>query len=130
MRYRFDRFELDCERFCLRAEGDEIHVEPLVFDLLRFLVEHAGQVVTRDLIIENVWDGRIVSEATVSSCIKSARKALDDNGRSQTYIRTIHGRDSDASSVGVGRPIGGRAELVGRRITLAPTVILPRRYAV
>jgi TolB-like protein/tetratricopeptide (TPR) repeat protein len=92
MRYRFDRFELDAEQFVLREGGAELHVEPLVFDLLRFLVAGAGQVLTRDAIIEHVWKGRIVSDATVSSCIKSARRVLCDTGQRQTYIRTIRGR--------------------------------------
>lgn len=92
MQYRFDQFLLDTELFSLRAEGTEIHVEPLVFDLLRFLITHEGQVVTREAIIAHVWKGRIVSDATVSSCIKSARKAVGDTGERQTYIRTIRGR--------------------------------------
>jgi len=79
MRYRFDQFELDTERFLLRAGDGEVHVEPLVFDLLAYLVERAGQVVTRDAIIDHVWKGRFVSDATVSSCIKSVRKALGDS---------------------------------------------------
>ena len=92
MRYRFDRFELDTKHFSLSADGIDIHVEPLVFDLLHFFVEHAGQVVTREAIIEHVWQGRFVSDATVSSCIKSARKALGDSGEHQSFIRTIRGR--------------------------------------
>lgn len=92
MRYRFDRFALDTELYSLRAEGAEIHVEPLVFDLLRFLIEREGQVATRESIIAHVWNGRAVSDATVSSCIKSARKALGDTGESQRYIRTVRGR--------------------------------------
>ena len=92
MRYRFDRFELDTLQFTLRSGANDIHVEPLVFDLLRFLVERAGEVVTRDIIVEHVWHNRFVSDATISSCIKSARKALGDDGRNQVFIRTIRGR--------------------------------------
>lgn len=92
MRYRFDQFELDTEQFSLRASGANIHVEPLVFDLLRFFVESRGHVLSREAVIERVWKGRFVSDATVSSCIKSARKALGDSGESQTYIRTLRGR--------------------------------------
>jgi DNA-binding winged helix-turn-helix (wHTH) protein len=92
MRYRFDEFELDTEQFSLHMGTDPVHVEPLVFDLLSYFVERVGQVVTRDAIIEHVWKGRFVSDATVSSCIKSARKALGDSGEQQTYIRTIRGR--------------------------------------
>jgi TolB-like protein/tetratricopeptide (TPR) repeat protein len=92
MRYRFDQFELDTEQFSLRAEGTAVHVEPLVFDLLCFFVERVGQVVLRETIIEQVWKGRFVSDATVSSCVKSVRKALGDSGQNQTYIRTVRGR--------------------------------------
>src|SRR5258706_10436966 len=92
MRYSFDQFELDTEHFLLQANAAEIHVEPLVFDLLSFLVERSGQVVSRAAIIENLWKGRSVSDATVSSCIKSVRRALGDSGQAQTYLRTIRGR--------------------------------------
>jgi TolB-like protein/DNA-binding winged helix-turn-helix (wHTH) protein len=92
MRYRFHEFELDTDRFSLVRGGAGIHVEPLVFDLLCFLVQNAGRVLTREAIITQVWKGRCVSDATVSSCVKSARKALGDSGQSQTYIRTVRGR--------------------------------------
>lgn len=92
MRYRFDRFELDTEHFRLQTPDGPVHIEPLVFDLLSFLVKRAGQVVTREAIIEHVWQGRFVSDATVSSCIKSVRKALGDTGQTQQYLRTIRGR--------------------------------------
>lgn len=92
MLYRFGNFELDTETFELRCEGSARHVEPLVFDLIRFLAENPGRVVSRREIVEQVWGGRIVSDATVSSCIKSARRALGDSGDSQNYIRTIRGR--------------------------------------
>ncbi|MFX8883384.1 winged helix-turn-helix domain-containing protein, partial [Acinetobacter baumannii] len=45
-----------------------------------------------DEIIEKVWDSRIVSDAAISSRIKSARQALGDDGRSQRFIRTVHRR--------------------------------------
>jgi TolB-like protein/tetratricopeptide (TPR) repeat protein len=92
MRYRFDQFELDTEQFSLRAQGGAIHIEPLVFDLLHFFVERMGQVMSRDAIIEHVWKRRFVSDATVSTCIKSVRRALGDSGQNQTYLRTIRGR--------------------------------------
>lgn len=92
MLYRIDNFELDMDKFELRHEGAACHVEPLVFDLIRYLAENAGRVVSRDDIIEHVWQGRIVSDTTVSSAIKSARKALGDTGENQTYIRTVRGR--------------------------------------
>lgn len=95
MIYRFGPFELDPARFELRKDGVAQHAEPLVFDLLCYLARHPGRVMTRDEIIEAVWQGRIVSDATVSSCIKSARKALGDTGDrddSRRYIETVRGR--------------------------------------
>lgn len=92
MIHRFDDFELDTDRFELRHAGQVRHVEPRVFDLIHYLSARAGQVVDRDTIIEGVWGGRIVSDATISSAIKSARQALGDNGGSQNYIETVRGR--------------------------------------
>lgn len=92
MIYRFGNFELDRSAFTLCDGGEAVHVEPLVFDLIVFFAESAGRVVTREEMIDSVWKGRIVSDATVASCIKSARKALGDSGTVQNYIRTVRGR--------------------------------------
>jgi TolB-like protein/DNA-binding winged helix-turn-helix (wHTH) protein/tetratricopeptide (TPR) repeat protein len=92
MIYRFDGYEVDTERYELRFGGTVQGVEPLVFDLILFLVRNANRVISRDEVVEHVWDGRVVSEATISSCIKSARKALGDSGESQSRIRTVRGR--------------------------------------
>ena len=92
MRYQFDEFELDADRYELRRSGVAQHVEPLVFDLMVFFAANAGRIVGRDEIVERVWQGRAVSDATISTCIKSARRALGDSGDSPSYIRTIRGR--------------------------------------
>ncbi|MFC7476600.1 winged helix-turn-helix domain-containing tetratricopeptide repeat protein [Dankookia sp. GCM10030260] len=92
MLYRFDAFELDTGRYALRRDGAPCHVEPLVFDLLVFLLRNPGRVLGREEIVEQVWQGRAVSEATISSCVKAARRALGDSGEDPTYIRTVRGR--------------------------------------
>ena len=92
MRYRFGDFELAPERYELRLNSVLLRVEPLVFDLILFLVSHAGWVVSRDEVVEKVWQGRMVSEATIDGCIKSARRILGDSGDKQNYIRTLRGR--------------------------------------
>ncbi|MES9986299.1 MAG: winged helix-turn-helix domain-containing protein [Candidatus Thiodiazotropha endolucinida] len=56
------------------------------------LVQHPEQLFTREQLIEQVWHGRLVSDTTISTCVKGARKALNDSGSSQTYIRTVRGR--------------------------------------
>lgn len=92
MTYIFGAFRLDTDRYELSEDGAAVHVEPLVFDLLTLLVANAGAVVDRDRMIETVWNGRIVSEATLSTAVKSARRALGDSGGSQAYIETVRSR--------------------------------------
>ena len=92
MRYRFGPYELDTSQVELRADGARRPVEPQVFALLALLVENRERLVSRDELIEKVWDGRVVSDAALASRVKSARRALGDDGTAQRYIRTIHGQ--------------------------------------
>ena len=92
MAFRFGPFELDADRFELRRDGARLAVEPQVVSLMLLLVDNRHRLVTRDEIIQAVWNGRIVSEAALSSRIKSARQALGDDGQQQRMIRTIHGK--------------------------------------
>lgn len=92
MIYRFDDFQIDEARFELSRDGIVRAVEPLVFDLIRYLVGNPNRVISRDEIIDAVWKGRIVSDATISGCVKSARRALDDSGDGQYFIKTVRGR--------------------------------------
>ena len=89
---KFSDIQLDCERFELRQNGQLISVEPLIFNLLTFLAQHSGRVFSRDALIDQIWNGRVVSDSTVSSAIKSARKVLGDDGKKQRFIQTVHGR--------------------------------------
>lgn len=90
--YRFADFELDLARVELRARGAVLPLEPQVFALLTLLVENRDRLVSRDEIIEKVWDNRVVTDAAVASRIKSARRALGDDGTRQRFIRTLHRR--------------------------------------
>ncbi len=90
--YRFGRFELDLARAELRADGEAQPLEPQVFAVLALLVESGDRLVSRDELVEKVWDGRVVSDSAVASRIKSARRALGDDGKAQRFIKTIHGR--------------------------------------
>lgn len=92
MIYLFDEFALDRSRVELRRAGDLVPVEPQVYALILLLAENRERLVTRDEIIEKVWDGRIVSDSALDSRVKSARRALGDDGRTQRFIRTIHGQ--------------------------------------
>ncbi len=92
MIHRFDGFELDRSKVELRRDGEVIPLEPQVFALLALLAENHERLVTRDEIIEKVWDGRVVSDSALDSRIKTARRALGDDGKAQRFIRTVHGQ--------------------------------------
>src|SRR6185437_11974597 len=87
--YRFEDFVLDSGRRELRRDGALVPVEPQVFDLLAFLIEARDRVVSRDDLLEAVWHGRIVSEATISSRVNAARAAIGDSGAEQRLVRTL-----------------------------------------
>jgi len=92
MIYRFAQFELDLARAELRADGMPCTLEPQVFALLALLVENRERLVSKDELVEKVWDGRIVTDAAIASRVKSARQALGDDGKAQRFIRTVHRR--------------------------------------
>lgn len=89
MQFRFGDCLLDPARRELRLNGAAVTVEPQVFDLIEFLVRQRDHVVSRDALIENVWNGRIVSESTLATRINAARKAIGDDGARQALIKTI-----------------------------------------
>ncbi len=111
MIYGFGDFELDSRAVELREAGAPVAVEPQVFALILLLVENRERMVSKDEIIEKIWDGRIVSEAALTSRVKSARQALGDDGKAQKYIRTVHGKGfrfaAEARALGL-RPASAR----------------------
>lgn len=92
MIFAFDAWELDTEQFELRHRGRSEPLEPKAFDLLHLLVDEAGRVVCRKQLVDRLWDGSAVSDAAIATVVKSARKALGDDGRSQRYIQTVRSR--------------------------------------
>ncbi len=90
--YRFDNCTLDTETYQLSLAGRPVPVEPLVFDLLVYLIEHRSRVVSRDELLENLWKGKVVTDAALGARLKDARKAVGDSGDRQAVIKTVHGR--------------------------------------
>jgi pimeloyl-ACP methyl ester carboxylesterase len=89
MIYEFADCVLDETTHRVLRAGEPVHVEPQVFDLLVALARVAPGMLSYDDMIEQVWQGRIVSDATLSARISSARTAVGDSGKAQTVIRTI-----------------------------------------
>lgn len=88
----FGNHTLDTKLFALRRDGQPHPVEPLVFNLLLYLVQHRDRIVTRQELLDALWAGKVVSESTLSSCIKAARHAIGDTGEEQGCIATLHRR--------------------------------------
>ncbi len=84
--------EIDLRRQELRRNGEIVHLEPQVYDLLVHLVKNRDRVVSKDELFDTIWSGRIVSEAALSSRINAARKGIGDDGGRQHLIKTIHRR--------------------------------------
>jgi TolB-like protein len=89
VQYTFEDYVLDPERRELTRGAEAVSVGPQVFDLLLYLVRNREHVVSKDDLLDGVWDGRIVSESTLTSHINAARKAVGDNGQEQRLIRTV-----------------------------------------
>ena len=144
MIYRFGQFELDLAAVELRADGKAVNLERQVFGLLALLIENSERLVSKDEIIEKVWDGRIVTDAAVASRVKSARAALGDDGKSQQFIKTIHGQGyrfvaqarafRGPTAAAAAEPAAGKeasvAELVQRldRLSRPSLAVLPFRF--
>ena len=92
MRLRFGDYELDTVGFELRCQGKVLPVEPQVFDLLAYISQHRDRIISRQELLDNLWAGKVVSESTLSSCIKAARKAVGDDGQKQHCIATLNRR--------------------------------------
>jgi TolB-like protein len=89
VKFIFANHVLDTSRQELSCGGKGVPVEPQVFDLLLYLVENRDRVVSKDDLFENIWEGRFVSESTLTSRINAVRKAVGDSGRDQRLVRTI-----------------------------------------
>jgi DNA-binding winged helix-turn-helix (wHTH) protein len=62
-----------------------------VCDVLAYLGQHRGSVVSKQELLEHVWPDQYISEATLSGCVMAARKAVGDSGPAQQVIQTLHG---------------------------------------
>jgi DNA-binding winged helix-turn-helix (wHTH) protein len=81
---QFGAYTLDTARREFRGDGALVHVEPQVFDVLSYLAGNRNRVLSKDEILDAVWQGRIVSKATLSSRINAARRAIGETGEQQS----------------------------------------------
>jgi pimeloyl-ACP methyl ester carboxylesterase/DNA-binding winged helix-turn-helix (wHTH) protein len=91
MVYTFETCQLDPARFELRRAGVAVHVEPQVFEVLVYLVAHRDRVVPKTELLDVIWGDRFVSDSTLTSRLKAARRAIGDDGQDQRLIATVRG---------------------------------------
>ena len=92
MLYRIENIKIDTLNFDITIDEVTVAVEPQVFDLIVYLMTHRNRLVTRNELFDDIWSGKVVSDESLSTHIKKARKVLGDDGKQQTLIKTIHGR--------------------------------------
>src|SRR5258708_12447042 len=85
--FRFQSFTLDLERLCVRGPSGQVDVRRKSCYVLRYLIEHAGRVVTKEELIRAVWPDVTVGDESLTQCISEVRRALDDER--QRIIRTV-----------------------------------------
>jgi len=92
MSFLFGEFELDASTFKLRKGGQEIALQPKVFDAIRYLVENSDRVVPKEELLDALWPGEHVNDTAVPWTISRARKVLCQNADDDYPIETVRGR--------------------------------------
>ena len=89
LRYLFEEYAFDTDRRELHRGVDVVSVAPQVFDLLDYLIRNRERVVSKDDLINAVWDGRIVTDAALTTRLNVARTVIGDSGSEQRLIKTL-----------------------------------------
>jgi DNA-binding winged helix-turn-helix (wHTH) protein/tetratricopeptide (TPR) repeat protein len=125
--YAFGEYELDAGGFVLRRGDAELPLQPKVFDVLCYLIEQRGRIVTKAELLDKLWPNEFVNEAVVTWSISHIRRAFGQERAAKTPIETVHGRGyrftatvtaQDAPSTPA-KPISSTAAFVGRERVLA-----------
>ena len=92
MPYHFGPFRLDLDNASLWQGDTQLTLRPKTFDLLAHLVRHAGELVTKDELLEAVWPDTVVSDSVLTASMSELRKVLGETAREPQYIATVHRR--------------------------------------
>jgi Tol biopolymer transport system component len=87
--YKFGKFRLDADEKLLHDGKSNISLSPKVFEMLLLFVESDAKLISKDDLIEKIWDGSFVEESNITFTIRQLRKILDDDARAPKYIQTI-----------------------------------------
>src|SRR5262252_7415474 len=89
--YSFAEFELDAARRVLLKRGKPVALKPKALDLLLTLIEHRGEILNKDELLEKVWAGQFVEEGNLTVHISALRKALGEKKKDHHFIVTVPG---------------------------------------
>jgi len=87
--YKFGNFTFGVKEYNLKKGNKELYLRPKTYETLLYLIEHHGKLVKKDEIIDSVWSGTIVTENTLTQCIKEIREKLEDDSANPKYIKTV-----------------------------------------
>jgi len=90
--FRFDEFQLDSLARTLRRREEIVTLNRRAFDVLLYLVQNPGRVLTRDELLKNVWPDTFVDENSLAQSISALRRALEEKPGDNNYIVTLPGR--------------------------------------
>ena len=130
MIYRFNQFTIDSERYHLTKLGEPVSIDPLVFDLLVYLIENRDRVVTRIELLDNLWSGKVVTDAALGARIRDARRAVQDSGTDQNVIKTHHGRGYQFIAEVSQLAISESQAIKGESTAIAETESLPDKPSI
>jgi DNA-binding winged helix-turn-helix (wHTH) protein len=123
---RLHAFRLDPVNQCLWRGEQRVPITPKAFDLLRYLVEHAGRLVTQGEILDALWPEIHVNQEVVKKYVLAIRKVLGDRAGESIFIETIPRRGYqfvapvvDEPAVAPSPPSGTTSQMVGRGAELA-----------
>ncbi len=132
--YRFGPFRVDVSRRLLTRDGMVVHLAPKPFNLLLLLLRYSGRVLTKEYLLEHLWEDGAGTEANLSVNIAAVRRALDEHPRDHRYVVTtpMHGYsfvadvdrlyDEEAADDGF-----GEGASLPRRLAVVPFRVSPSR---
>jgi len=89
LRFLFEDYALDTDRRELQRGAAVVSVTPQVFDLLDYLIRNRERVVSKDDLIDAIWNGRSVSDSALTTRLNAARSAICDSGQEQRLVKTL-----------------------------------------
>ena len=101
MRVRFADYDLDTDARQLVRGTRQIHLSPKAFELLKVLVENRPRAMSKQELLDKIWPGVFVSDASLARAVSEIRDAIADHSRSEGFLQTVHAFGYRFASAGV-----------------------------